>query len=220
MSPCRSRTFPGLISALIGVGLLTLLLGACGQDSQPSKVASHDLVVEPIELKPGDAEVSYRFIDPQVGSVATAVTLDGIPEAARAQVVVYHGLHPTPPGWEHVANLTRGLPTTTVPRRGFQLQPRRVAPAEAKASRRASVTLFSTTWCGYCTKARNFLKREKILFSEYDLEKDPTARSKMAQLAKEAGVPPESLKGVPILFINGQAMAGYNEARVRKLLGR
>ena len=33
-------------------------------------------------------------------------------------------------------------------------------------------------------------------------------------------LPPDTLKGVPILFINGKAMAGYSESNVRKLLGR
>ena len=58
------------------------------------------------------------------------------------------------------------------------------------------------------------------MFSEYDLEKDSSGRAKMAELAKEAGVALDSLKGVPIIFINGQAMSGYSEARVRQLLGR
>ena len=214
-----------LKSLLLGLSLICSLvsLTGCPEREEPTVVSTHDQVVAPIEVVAADTEISYRYIDPETGAVATAVAVDAIPETARSQVVVYHGLHPTPPGWEHVANLSSGLPVTTAPRRGFSLQTRRIAGATgkaAKAAKRPSVTLFSTSWCGYCTKARNLFKREKIMFSEYDLEKDPSARGKMAELAKAAGVSPDTLKGVPILFINGQAMSGYSEPRVRQLLGR
>jgi glutaredoxin len=209
----RSLTAAPLLAAL-------LWLPACAERNEAVPEAAHDVVVAPIEVAEGDGEVSFRFIDPATGAVATAVGVESIPESARSQVVVYHGLHPTPPGWEHVADLSSGLPVTTVPRRGFSLQTRRVAGETRKATARRKVTLFSTTWCGYCRKARAFFQREKVMFSEYDLEKDSGARAKMALLAKDAGVAPESLKGVPIIFINGQAMSGYNEARVRQLLGR
>ncbi len=223
-SRCRRRLSAPrlLVVALLG---MTLVSG-CQEQAKERSPSSHDLVVAPITLEPGGAEISYRYIDPESGAVGTAASVEAIPEAARRQVVVYHALHPTPPGWEHVADLTSGLPTSTVPRRGFQLQPRRAPQGGSSGApgvsgkKRPNVTLFSTAWCGYCTKARNFFKREKIMFSEYDLEKDPSARGKMAEMARKAGVSPDSLQGVPILFINGKAMAGYSEARVRQLLGR
>ena len=202
------------------ITVVVMLLAGCQERRDAAPQAAHELVVAPIQLTAGDRELSFRFVDPSTGAVSTATDVESVPERARSQVVVYHGLHPTPPGWEHVADLSAGLPVTTVPRRGFSLQTRRVAATPPKRAARPEVTLFSTSWCGYCTKARAFFQREKIMFSEYDLEKDPSARAKMGQLAKKAGVAPETLQGVPIIFINGTAMAGYSEPRVRKLLGR
>jgi glutaredoxin len=203
-------------------GLVTMALSlfpGCQERDAATTESAHELVVAPIQVTQGDGELSFRFVDPGTGAVATATDVESVPEPARSQVVVYHGLHPTPPGWEHVADLSGGLPVTTVPRRGFSLQTRRIATGTPKTAARPKVTMFSTTWCGYCSKARAFFQREKVMFSEYDLEKDPGARSKMGSMAKEAGVAPASLKGVPIIFINGQAIAGYSEPRVRKLLG-
>ena len=122
-SRCRRRLSAPrlLVVALLG---MTLVSG-CQEQAKERSPSSHDLVVSPITLEPGGAEISYRYIDPESGAVGTAASVEAIPEAARRQVVVYHALHPTPPGWEHVADLTSGLPTSTVPRRGFQLQPRR-----------------------------------------------------------------------------------------------
>jgi mycoredoxin len=37
------------------------------------------------------------------------------------------------------------------------------------------VTLFSTTWCGYCVRLKSQLKREGIDYVEVDIESDPEA---------------------------------------------
>ncbi|HEV7955693.1 MAG TPA: mycoredoxin [Marisediminicola sp.] len=38
-----------------------------------------------------------------------------------------------------------------------------------------SLTMFSTTWCGYCTRLKMHLDREGIPYSEIDVEHDPDA---------------------------------------------
>jgi mycoredoxin len=38
-----------------------------------------------------------------------------------------------------------------------------------------ALTMYSTTWCGYCSRLKNQLAREGISFSEIDIEQDPTA---------------------------------------------
>jgi mycoredoxin len=39
----------------------------------------------------------------------------------------------------------------------------------------SSLTLYSTPWCGYCTRLKQQLAREGITFSEVDIEKDAAA---------------------------------------------
>lgn len=40
-----------------------------------------------------------------------------------------------------------------------------------------SITMFSTTWCGYCRVLKNHLKRENIPFTEVNVEEDPAAEA-------------------------------------------
>ncbi len=38
-------------------------------------------------------------------------------------------------------------------------------------------TVYSTPWCGYCTRLKGQLKREGIAFAEVDIEADPGAEA-------------------------------------------
>lgn len=38
-----------------------------------------------------------------------------------------------------------------------------------------ALTMYSTTWCGYCSRLKNQLNREGIAFEEVDIERDPAA---------------------------------------------
>lgn len=38
-----------------------------------------------------------------------------------------------------------------------------------------SVTMYSTTWCGYCRRLKNQMEREGIAYTEVDIELDPDA---------------------------------------------
>ncbi|MFI6443166.1 mycoredoxin [Kitasatospora sp. NPDC050543] len=40
-----------------------------------------------------------------------------------------------------------------------------------------SVTMYSTTWCGYCTRLKGQLQREGIGYSEINIEEDPKSAS-------------------------------------------
>jgi mycoredoxin len=36
-------------------------------------------------------------------------------------------------------------------------------------------TVYSTPWCGYCTRLKGQLRREGVTFAEVDIEQDPAA---------------------------------------------
>ncbi|CCH74142.1 putative enzyme [Nostocoides australiense Ben110] len=46
-------------------------------------------------------------------------------------------------------------------------------PVETPAA--GSVTMFSTTWCGYCTRLKSQMDREGIAYTEVNIEHDPDA---------------------------------------------
>jgi len=72
------------------------------------------------------------------------------------------------------------------------------------------IILYTTSWCGYCKKARNFFNSRNISFTEYDIEKDKDAAQTFKQL--------NSRGGVPFAIINGQSIHGYSESSYERAL--
>ncbi len=241
MSPGRRRGSRARWALALALALAAAAgpLGACGRGGAQEGAAPRDVTGSPapapVSLAAGAEGVVFRYLDPASGAVHTATTVEAIPEAARAQVVVFDDAHPMPAGWDLVADLSGGLPATATPRQGFQLDPkvaqRHVAApppepggvdaprAVSKASRGThQVSIFTKPGCGFCRKARRFLRAHKVPFSEYNLETDPSAARKLRQLANRAGLSPASLQGVPIIFVDDQVVVGFDEAAVRRLL--
>ena len=64
------------------------------------------------------------------------------------------------------------------------------------------VLMYSTSWCGYCSKARNYFIKNKITFLDYDIETDERA-GRMHDLLGGGGV--------PLIIYNGKMMHGFSE---------
>ncbi len=45
-----------------------------------------------------------------------------------------------------------------------------------------TVTMYSTTWCGYCRRLKSQMEREGISYVEVDIEQDPEAADLVMQL--------------------------------------
>ncbi len=80
----------------------------------------------------------------------------------------------------------------------------------------SSVVLYSTSWCGACRSARDYLTKKGIPFIEKDIEKDPAAAAELLSKAKAAGI---STSGVPVLDVKGTLMQGFSPQQLNKLLG-
>lgn len=72
--------------------------------------------------------------------------------------------------------------------------------AEAKSK---TVTMYATSWCGYCKKARDYFRRKKINYVEYDIEKDQRAKRRYDELGG---------RGVPVILVGKQRMNGFSAA--------
>lgn len=46
----------------------------------------------------------------------------------------------------------------------------------------ATLTMYSTTWCGYCSRLKQQLSREGITIVEIDIEQDPAAAERVEQI--------------------------------------
>lgn len=213
-------------AALTVLAALTLATGCSrGDDAPPTGAAGP--TPPPASSGPTAVEVGtereglvYRYLDPNTGNVTTATAIADIPEPARGQVVVFDTLAPPPAGWDLVADLSRGLPATAVPRQNFTfpLPERRAAAAAARRTAAPEVVLFATSWCGYCERARSFFKKNRVPFTEVDLERDGGAQERLAVLGRRAGVSESQLQGVPIIFVDDKAIVGWDQARLKRLL--
>ena len=173
----------------------------------------------PLEVAGDRDGVVYRYLDPQTGEVATASAIADIPTVARPQVVVFDTNAPPPPGWDLVADLSRGLPTTAKPHESFAFAvAARPTPVAGTAPEGHDVVMFSSEGCGYCKQARRFFKQNHVPYTELDVEADPRAPQRLATLGKKAGVSPSQLQGVPIIFVDDQVVLGWDEGRLRRLL--
>ena len=77
------------------------------------------------------------------------------------------------------------------------------APQITKRNKTPKVELYTTTWCVYCHKARDFFRSRGIAFIEYDIEKDQNAARRKNQLTDQ--------RGVPFAVINGKGIYGFNQ---------
>jgi glutaredoxin-like YruB-family protein len=72
------------------------------------------------------------------------------------------------------------------------------------------ITIYSTPTCPYCVMAKEFLKKRKIPFTDYDVSAD---RVKAAEMISKSGQ-----MGVPVIDIDGQIIMGFDEARIKQIL--
>ena len=76
------------------------------------------------------------------------------------------------------------------------------------------VTMYTTTWCGYCVRLKKMLQREGIAYAEVDIEQDPSA----AELVMQAN---GGNRTVPTLvFADGSALTNPSIDQVKAQLGQ
>ena len=98
---------------------------------------------------------------------------------------------------------------------GFGDEARVASGGKGGTAGKGGVILYRTTWCGYCTQARAFLKRKGVAFVEKDVERDPAAAKELAEKRARAGI---RSGGVPVIDVRGSLVLGFDKARLEQLL--
>jgi glutaredoxin len=85
------------------------------------------------------------------------------------------------------------------------------APPEPKAAavQGDRVKLYTTTWCGYCKKARAHLKSRNIPFDDIDVETTDRGRREYREIGGN---------GVPVIFVGERRMDGYDQGGLQDML--
>jgi len=73
------------------------------------------------------------------------------------------------------------------------------------------VTVYSTPWCAYCKMAKKFFEANKIAYEEHDVASDAQRRDEMIQKTGQMGV--------PVIDIGGKIVIGFDQPRIKELLG-
>ncbi len=65
------------------------------------------------------------------------------------------------------------------------------------------IRMYSTTWCGYCIRAKALLERRGLEYEEILMDDDPAFRQKLLELTGRWTVPQ--------IFIDEAPIGGYTE---------
>ncbi|HET8553011.1 MAG TPA: glutaredoxin 3 [Gammaproteobacteria bacterium] len=65
------------------------------------------------------------------------------------------------------------------------------------------VTIYTTSWCGFCRRAKALLDEKGVTYHEIDVEAEPGGRAEMAQRSGR--------RTVPQIFIDGLAIGGCDD---------
>jgi glutaredoxin-like YruB-family protein len=74
-----------------------------------------------------------------------------------------------------------------------------------------SVTVYSTSTCPFCIRAKQFLKDNKIQFEDIDVSEN---EEKAQEMIKKSGQ-----MGVPVLEIDDKIIVGFDKDKIKETLG-
>jgi mycoredoxin len=74
------------------------------------------------------------------------------------------------------------------------------------------VTMYSTSWCGFCRMARRFLDENHIAYTEIDIEADEEAAERVEQWNN-------GNRTVPTIDFGGTVLTNPSAVQMRQVLG-
>jgi mycoredoxin len=75
-----------------------------------------------------------------------------------------------------------------------------------------SITMYSTTWCGYCQRLKTQLDREGISYTEVNIEQDESAAALVEQVNGGNQTVPT------VVFADGSAMTNPSLIQIKQKL--
>ena len=72
-----------------------------------------------------------------------------------------------------------------------------------------TITMYSTSWCVHCKRARNYFASKGIRYNDVDVEASAAGRQEFKELGGG---------GVPLILVRGKVMRGFNEESMAELL--
>lgn len=73
------------------------------------------------------------------------------------------------------------------------------------------VTIYTTPTCHFCQMAKEFFKANNVQYSELNVAADADKRTEMIEKSGQMGV--------PVIYIGDDMVIGFNEGKIKSLLG-
>jgi len=74
-----------------------------------------------------------------------------------------------------------------------------------------AVTIYSTPVCHFCHAAKDFFDANNVKYNEHDVASDAEKRQEMIELTNQMGV--------PVIRIGDDVVIGFDEDKLKELLG-
>ena len=74
----------------------------------------------------------------------------------------------------------------------------------------ARVEIFTTPFCIWCKKTKEWFKDHKVKYEEHDVSVDDKAREEMIEKSEQMGV--------PVVLVDGQVIVGFDEQALKRAL--
>ena len=213
-----------LLKKLVHISLILvsfICLVACGSEEKGEPKPDQESLAKPKapRVHSSRKDLLFRYIDQASGQFQTATSIADVPEQAREKVIVYDPENDRP-GWFFLRDLRKQNQDGSYPCSVLHASQMKLvkSPANSKISNgeKHVVRFFTASWCGVCTQARNYMKKERIRFIEKDIEKDRGAAQELQSFAKKKGVSPDRLNGVPIFIIGSEILFGFDPGTIKR----
>lgn len=180
---------------------LPVLGGGSTGGADPGPAGGHGAdAADPDQPEKAGARVYWQYVDAS-GRVAFVKRLEEVPPAYRARAgrIELEAKRPSAGGKATAAK--GGATRTASARRPW-----------AGAAAGPEVVIYTAPWCGWCRKALAYLDQKGVPYENRDIEANPANKSELLQRSGRTSI--------PFLVIGGEAVRGFDQARIEQLLAR
>ncbi|HEY4222523.1 MAG TPA: glutaredoxin domain-containing protein [Myxococcota bacterium] len=188
--------------------------------SSQQKAEAADDKLPPLPVVTDDAsDLLFSFVD-ETGHVVAVSKVSDVPASVKSRVLVVD-LKKTPEErqahrYAFFVDLSNKGPDGTYPvsvvSRYDAAKGQVQAPAVPPPA--GSVVVYSASWCGFCKKAKAWLKDNDVPFIDRDVEKTQGAQAELDEKLKKAGV---QGGGIPVIDWSGTLVMGFDQRQLEKL---
>lgn len=186
----------------------------------PAAAPGEELPPLPVVRK-GTDTLLFSFVDVR-GRIQATGDMDAVPDDVKRRVLVVDLARSPEERQAHryafFTDLTAAgpdgtYPVTVVTR--YDVAAGQSAPALLPSVPEGTVIVYSAVWCGFCQKAKAWLKERNVPFVERDVEKTPGAQAELSRKLQEAGI---QGGGIPVIDWGGELVMGFAQGRLEQLL--